>query len=262
MCLPLAAALTLVCFAPLAAGCQTATDAVGLGIMSMQQNDPVTVVLERKTLQTLADGTHIEHTTHMTMYRDSEGRSRNETEILGTSPATMLDGPSVNVSVFDVVAGARTNWVTGERGNHQYTVLRAPTRLAPPPVPPMPAPNPNAPVMRPAPQFETSSGGVTTQREDLGMQSILGATCGARRTTVTYPTHSIGNDRPIVTVAEWCYSTEFQMMLSDTRTDPRSGMSSLRVVTLTRGEPSPALFQPPPGYTDQSQPRQTIKSTP
>jgi hypothetical protein len=85
--------------------------------------------------------------------------------------------------------------------------------------------------------------------EALGQQMIEGVMTEGRRTTVTYPAGSRGNDRPIVTTSEQWYSKELRLTVLSRRSDPRSGDSITRFTNISRTEPDPALFQVPPDYT-------------
>lgn len=229
------------------------TNGVG-GPMRQETNNPVSLVFERKQTQTLADGTHISSTTHEYFYRDTLGRTRTENEfpmLRGTTQATRM------VSVMDPVAGTVTNWQTGAPGAgnaHEYTRVST---------------NPQQGTLR---QRPAQAQGITTstpthivaestlsappmhpqvKREDLGVQDVQGATCQASRTTIVLPTGFLGNDRPITTTQESCVSTEFGQALKETYDDPRSGTRTTTMQSISRGEPDPSLFQPPPGYTER-----------
>jgi hypothetical protein len=50
-------------------------------------------------------------------------------------------------------------------------------------------------------------------------------------------------------MSETWYSAELTMTLLAKSSDPRSGDTEKRVISLTRAEPDPSLFQVPPNYT-------------
>ena len=59
---------------------------------------------------------------------------------------------------------------------------------------------------------------------------------------------TVGNDRPIVTTAEvWSY-IELGITALRKGDDPRYGVSTTRLVHLTRGDPDPKLFGVPQGF--------------
>jgi hypothetical protein len=213
-----------------------------------QTNNPVSMVFEHKQSQTLADGTHILTVTHEYFYRDSLGRTRNESEFPAFAGRT--ERPR-SVSVQDPVARTFTNWQTGgsdgmvhqfnrtEQAQHQQPLMRS-------------APSVNQPgvaVQARPPQVSTQPRPKTTT-EQLGMQDVQGMPCEASRMTIVYPVDFMGNDRPITTVTEHCRSREFGRVLRESTEDPRNGTRTTTLQSVSRGEPDPSLFQPPPDYID------------
>ena len=87
-----------------------------------------------------------------------------------------------------------------------------------------------------------------TRTESLGTQLIEGVQAEGTRTIETIPTGAIGNDSPIEIVSERWFSPELQLVIATSRTDPRSGENTFRVTNISRGGPSPSLFQVPPDY--------------
>ncbi len=69
------------------------------------------------------------------------------------------------------------------------------------------------------------------------------------RVTTTIEQGAIGNDRPIQSITERWYSQELQTNVMTKRTDPRNGEEVVKLTNVHRGEPSPVLFELPPGYT-------------
>ena len=51
-----------------------------------------------------------------------------------------------------------------------------------------------------------------------------------------------------ITVERW-YSSDLQITLMSTTSDPRIGTTTYQVTSLQRGEPSPSLFEVPAEYT-------------
>jgi hypothetical protein len=85
--------------------------------------------------------------------------------------------------------------------------------------------------------------------EQLGTRTIHGVQAEGRRVTNTIAAGEIGNDRPIEVVRETWYSSELQITLMSTTSDPRIGATTYEVTNLQRGEPSQSLFEVPAGYT-------------
>ena len=86
------------------------------------------------------------------------------------------------------------------------------------------------------------------QSESLGKQTLEGVPSEGTRVTSTLPTGGIGNDRPIQSISERWYSPELQTVMMSKHSDPRTGEEIFRLTNVTRGEPSPDLFQVPLSY--------------
>ncbi len=213
--------------------------AVSFGARPEVINEPYSADAVTTTVRTLADGTHIARQTMIVkMYRDSAGRTRSD-----RMPAAILAGgaaPPVTILISDPVAGYSYVLDTANKIARRSVIQRpqpaAVSRSVNLPAPPPPP----APVTRGSqPQFKT---------EDLGTQFMEGLTVQGRRTTVTYAAGSIGNDRDIVTVSEIWTNTELRLMILQNRTDPRSGETTTKLENVSRAQPDPALFLPPPDY--------------
>jgi len=69
-----------------------------------------------------------------------------------------------------------------------------------------------------------------------------------RRRTVTYSAGSMGNDRDITTVSEIWTNKELRLMILQVNSDPRNGETTTKIENLSRTQPDPNLFLPPPDY--------------
>ena len=88
------------------------------------------------------------------------------------------------------------------------------------------------------------------------METVQGESCHATRATVVYPEGFFNNDRPMTVVTEVCMSFQLDQLLRMRADDPRTGVRTSTLESLSRGEPDPSLFQPPPGYTEAVQSKQ------
>jgi hypothetical protein len=87
------------------------------------------------------------------------------------------------------------------------------------------------------------------KNEDLGTTTIQGVEAMGSRTTITIPAGAVGNDQPLETTSEiWRAPTIDNLTLRSVQNDPRTGVMTRELVSLTQGEPDPAIFQPPDGY--------------
>jgi hypothetical protein len=66
--------------------------------------------------------------------------------------------------------------------------------------------------------------------------------------TSTIPAGQIGNAKPISVVTERWVSTDLQIPLAMTHSDPMMGTMTSTVTSVTRGEPDASLFQVPSDY--------------
>jgi len=213
-----------------------------------------------ENVQTLADGTHLTHTSTVKMYRDSQGRTRTERS-MPTLGAAKADAP-VMIDVFDPVAhvhymlntrdkiahkvnipsaetGPSSKRVVGQVGPFASAARRPVAASAPPP--------PRAPD-----QAADTAGAERPKRtsEKLGTETMEGFQVEGRRITTTWPAGSaMGNDRPITSVDETWFSPELHIVVLSKGTDPRNGEHTRKLVNIDRTEPDPSLFQPPADYT-------------
>jgi len=203
-----------------------------------------------ETSQTLGDGTHINRQETYTIYRDGEGRVRRES------------GDQVWIS--DPVASAsyilNTKQQTARKLGLSSTVVYDKVRLDE-----QKAAKLKAETRAAGPIWFSSgamvggvmAGGViskaeTPKSEALGKQEMEGVEVeGTRRTTVI-PEGQIGNDRPLQIVHEQWESAELHVTIMSKHTDPMMGDRVERLTNVRRGEPDPALFQVPAGFTVES----------
>lgn len=95
----------------------------------------------------------------------------------------------------------------------------------------------------------TDSGRPQTTTEKLASQTIEGVLVEGTRHTTTWPVGAQGNDRPITSTNETWMSPELKVVILSKMSDPRTGEQTQRLINISRSEPDPSLFQPPPDYT-------------
>jgi hypothetical protein len=212
---------------------------------------PYTATATTESTQVLADGNRIVNKTSSFVARDSQGRTRRETDLhrIGTmqvdSPKTVfINDPTAHTQYIFTPGGEATkvirsegNWKEGpqildlrsgkgERHVNQKVIV-------------------NIQGSHEGQQRKESSEQV--KREDLGTQTIEGVSAQGKRETVTIPAGEIGNERPIEVVTETWFSPDLHTMVLRKHSDPRMGDSTYRLTDIKRNEPDAALFQPPPG---------------
>ena len=201
---------------------------VGLG-NQVVTGAPLTATIAVTHDSTLQDGNTIHTENQSTEYRDSQGRVRREVPFKLATPATgATQGTMIIIS--DPVAGKRYVLNPQKKTAHEMPLG-----------PPRPPANVNGEPPA-APGFDN----VAT--EQLGTKTILGLTAQGTRVTRTIPAGQIGNAKPISVVTERWVSTDLQIPLTMTHTDPMMGTMTSTVTSVTRGEPDASLFQVPSDY--------------
>jgi hypothetical protein len=84
--------------------------------------------------------------------------------------------------------------------------------------------------------------------EDLGLGSTQGLDTHGYRETTTINAGVLGNDKPMVAIREFWYSTLLGLNLISTVDDPQSGKQVFTVKDLSTSEPEPSFFEVPAEY--------------
>jgi hypothetical protein len=206
----------------------------------------------------LPDGNRIYRKSTTTLYRDSQGRTRRELRLGAIGPWPVEGQLRESIFINDPVSGI--DYVLDSQNRTAQKLLSHRSEAGPG--------GANVKVIGVVPRRSPPGGrgggvpggalpgGETFNRpvaapktESLGKRFIEGVQADGTRTTMTIPAGQIGNERPIEIVSERWYSPELQTVVFSKRTDPMSGDTLYRLTNISRSEPSPALFQVPPGYT-------------
>jgi hypothetical protein len=156
---------------------------------------------------------------------------------------------SISVSVSDPVARTNTNWAVGNEDLQKV----AQVYHQPEPLPAVKRQPPSAEELarQQAARAIQAARQKQNKFEDLGVKQINGITAHGTRTTQTVLAGEAGNDQPLVVVREMWRSSDFDLLLYAMTDDPRRGRTAMEFEELNQGEPDPALFAPPAGYTVQ-----------
>jgi len=202
---------------------------VGLGD-KVVTGAPMTATIDVTHDTTLADGNTIHTDNQSTEYRDSQGRVRRELPFKLVTPSTgAVEGTMI--MIMDPVAGKRYMLNPQKKTAHEMPLH--------PPRPPRMDANGEPPA-------GPDQANVTT--EQLGTRTILGLQAQGTRVTRTIPAGQIGNAKPISVVTERWVSTDLQIPLSMSHSDPMMGTMTTTVTSVSRGEPDASLFQVPSDY--------------
>jgi hypothetical protein len=189
---------------------------------------PYTATAVTENIQTLADGTKITRKNEASIARDGEGRTRREQKLEMMGPFVPSGNPPTRIFINDVVT--RTHYELDPES-------KTARRLKPPPDGGGPPPTGGPP---PGPS--------QVNEESVGRKSIEGIEADGRRSTITIPAGSIGNDRAISIVSERWESPELQTVIFSRHSDPRFGETIFRLTGINRGEPAHSLFEIPSDY--------------
>jgi hypothetical protein len=222
---------------------------------------PYTATATTESTQVLADGNRIVNKTSSFVARDSQGRTRRETDLhrIGTmqvdSPKTVfINDPTAHTQYIFTPGGEATKVIRSEgswkespqildlRGNdlrgNDLRSGKGERRINEKVIVKMQG-------THDVQQSKESNEQV--KHEDLGTQTIEGVSAQGKRETVTIPAGQIGNERPIEIVTETWFSPELHTMVLRKHSDPRLGDSTYRLADIKRNEPDASLFQPPAG---------------
>jgi hypothetical protein len=213
---------------------------------------PYTATATTESTQLLGDGNRIVNKTSSFVARDSQGRTRRETDLhrIGTmqvdSPKTVfINDPTKHTQYIFSPGGEATKVIrsegswkegpqivdlhrSGDREMKRKVMIR--TQGGPEKI-----------------KTLEKEGAEQVKHEELGTQTIEGLAAQGKRETVTIPAGRIGNERPIEIVTETWFSPDLHTMVLRKHSDPRQGESTYRLTDIKRNEPDATLFQPPAG---------------
>jgi hypothetical protein len=219
-----------------------------------------------ETDQFMVDGNHIHRENHGKLFRDSEGRTRNETEI-GIGHAAGGE-PLVHITIYDPVQHKLILLDPRQKQAIVHPFGAASSPPGPRPVRPGTPGNLTAPPPPPAAGTPAESGALSESlrtsrqaqgraalpaREDLGTSEIDGFTVTGTRFSHTIPTGERGNDKPMTTINERWFSRDLGIELLTKTESPETGVRTHKLVNIRSGDPDPLLFQVPADYTVKEQ---------
>jgi len=207
---------------------QTTVGGVPQGVKGAPYSADVVHVTDR----VLADGNRIHTESHARVFRDSEGRTRNENEW------SMGGVKRLRVIILDPIE--QINIILDPEAKtanvHHFN---------------FPKPSADRMVQQRAPgTIQVSPGPKSTlTTEDLGTKDWEGLTVTGRRDRQTFDAGSIDNEKALTTVTEHWTSPTLHVPVFTSRDDPRTGLTTMRLTNIQLGEPDPLLFQVPSDYT-------------
>ncbi len=191
---------------------------------------PFSAVAVTTHQQTLANGNAIQRQEQTSLFRDSQGRVREEVTFAGTNG----QASQTMVTISDPVAQVM------RRLNPQSKTVSEMAMRQPPA---------GASNGRMARGQRPGANSANVVKEDLGTQTINGLMATGTRVTRTIPAGAMGNAQAIQAVRETWVSSDLQVPVMVKTSDPRFGTTVTELTNITRAEPDASLFQTPADYT-------------
>lgn len=183
--------------------------------------EPFEATVEIKTDVVATDGTWNTRHTMNRIARDSNGRIRNERRML--VPESFRGEPRVlEVHLFDPQTRLNTYFTPATHVATQRVLQEVPTGPRP---------------VRPGAKVE-----------DLGITTLAGVETSGLRYTFLVPAQSSGTGNAVEVTDEYWYSQELGINILVTHHDPRTGLQTVAITSLSREEPQASLFEIPSGF--------------
>jgi len=204
-----------------------------IGISELK-GKPFTATARPTLTEVLPDGTKKTRTVEDHIARDSKGRIYQEQHLPWTED---VNNPIYYVNIYDPAGKQRIHI---DPQNHNVIVR---------------------PIERPihydALEYLTLKAtrpGEHIKNEKLGTREFAGVNAWGRRTIHTFPAGTFGNAQSFESIDECWFQERLGVDVLRRRSDPRSGEQVTELINLSGGEPDPAMFQPPPGYSREAPP--------
>lgn len=204
---------------------------IGRSLMKVVTGAPYSADISNSLVQTLADGNTIQRITTGKVARDAQGRIYVQENV---KEGPLTSAPTTLIFITDPVA------------DYAYTLHpenNTATKR------PFKAPSGQRPLGPPGMGRRPNHDDTNVVESDLGTQSVGGVNAQGKSITRTIQAGAIGNAMPLVSKTENWYSPDLQVVVKSVHTDPRIGESTYTLTNIQRGDPNPALFQVPQGYT-------------
>jgi hypothetical protein len=198
------------------------------------------------SIQTLADGNQIQHTSKASTCRDSQGRIRSEQYLAEPAAHSVAPGEQAQmITIQDPVAGVSYVLDPVQKVAHRHATRPTTTQMADF----AETRTISAGTTTMATRTFPSDNEITSAKIDLGMQIIQGVPAKGTRMTTTFAAGSIGNTQPLEVTDESWFSETLHTMVMTKNSDPRTGVNTYELTNINRAEPAAAQFQVPSDYT-------------
>jgi len=200
---------------------------------------PYSATETQTQINTNTDGTATEHKDVHLVWRDADGRTRDE---LVFKPRSSDDSLQHSVIVYEPVKRVWWSWSYGTNVSKKVVWVRHFREQDGPASCPRP----------PTPQIKHNPGDFT--QELLPPTTINGIPVAHNRNFKVLPAGTYGIDHEFTIANEWWISPELGVIMRHTIDDPRSPKIIVELSDVKRVVPDPALFQAPEGYEMRESP--------
>jgi hypothetical protein len=219
---------------------QTSTPGNGWTGPPVVQDAPYFAGIISTYQRTLPNGEHLNREINSKIYRDTQGRTRRETEQMYPSTGKSWVGVLINDPVSNAVISLDSRTMTARVRDGSAAALKPSAR-----------PKQDTPLESPSSPPATGQSPVSTSEsklEELGTQVMEGLTVHGTKTTIALPPSTEGAGQPRTIVVTRWVSDELHIDVL-TETDDQQGHRAVRLVNIVRTEPDADLFKIPSGYT-------------
>jgi hypothetical protein len=211
---------------------------LGFGGVKVVTGKPYAATRVTTFTQVLSDGNGITRTNCSIIYRDSQGRIREEDT---PNSSTCSTATASLVVIRDPVAGVQYLINSQNNTYRQFTFKTPPSNTPKPDRPPGP-----------------KSGTVQTTTVSCPPTGTS-LTIDGTQTTRTIPAGEIGNSQPITITSTRCYSPDLQVVTYSERDDPRGGKTTSQLSITSLADQPITLFQLPSGLTLEQGPAGRVR---
>jgi hypothetical protein len=197
-----------------------------------------------ESVKVLADGNRIVQRTTEKLYRDSDGRTRVESEWKG-KPLVQIQDPVQGMS-YRLYPEAKTGYRMAIAAPAPATARTAGAAAG---GSEGTAPGATKVAEQLAPALTGEMAAAATQSRSLGTKQIEGMRVEGTQVTMTIPAGAVGNVRPMVATEETWSARDLGVPVLVKTDHPFTGESVMRLQNVSRLEPPTALFAVPADYT-------------
>jgi hypothetical protein len=224
------------------------TGSLGAAVKNAPYSANVITTYER----TLPSGELLHGETHGKVYRDSQGRTRRETQAVGpTASAQKSVFIFINDPISNTVTSLDPRSMTARVNQWPFPALgsvgSAPEQVV---ADHPPAAASEGPAKLWAAAVAPAAGGVPAMKtEDLGSREMEGLTVTGRKITRILPAAIGGDQQPRTMVSTTWVSADLKVTVATETDNGQAGHHTTKLVNIVRTEPAAGLFQIPAGYT-------------